>query len=66
MQVQTETFRGPRVVLDLRHLLRHLADRLLVIWDGSPIHRARWSTPFSVTVVHRDCGRSICGAMRLT
>lgn len=25
----------------LRHLQRHLGSRLLVIWDGSPIHRGR-------------------------
>ncbi len=25
----------------LRHLLRHIAGKLLVIWDGSPIHRAK-------------------------
>ena len=40
MQVQTDAFRGPRVVRFLRHLLRHIAGKLLVIWDGSPIHRA--------------------------
>ena len=39
MQVQTEAFRGPRVVRFLRHLLRHIQGKLLVIWDGSPIHR---------------------------
>ncbi len=41
MQVQTAAFRGPRVVRFLRHLLRHIAGKLLVIWDGSPIHRAK-------------------------
>jgi transposase len=41
MHVQTEAFRGPRVVRFLRHLLRHIAGKLLVIWDGSPIHRAK-------------------------
>ena len=25
----------------LQHLLRHISGRLLVIWDGSPIHRAQ-------------------------
>jgi transposase len=40
MQVQAQAFRGPQVVRFLRHLLRHLAGNLLVIWDGSPIHRA--------------------------
>ncbi len=41
MHVQSEAFRGPRVVRFLRHLLRHIAGKLLVIWDGAPIHRAQ-------------------------
>ena len=41
MHVQTEAFRGPRVVNFLRHLLRHTTGKLLVIWDGSPIHRSK-------------------------
>lgn len=41
MQVQTEAFRGPRVVRFLRHLLRHVSGKLLVIWDGAPIHRSK-------------------------
>jgi hypothetical protein len=28
------------VVRVLKHLLRHLPGRLLVLWDGSPIRRA--------------------------
>ena len=41
LRVQERPFRGPDVVRFLRHLLSHLPGRLLVIWDGSPIHRAR-------------------------
>ena len=41
LTVQQRAFRGPDVVRFLRHLLAHLPGRLLVIWDGSPIHRAR-------------------------
>ncbi len=41
MQVQQRAFRGPQVVRFLRHLLRHIPGQLLVIWDGSPIHRCR-------------------------
>ncbi len=41
MQVQDEAFRGPRVVRFLRHLLRHIPGKLLVIWDGAPIHRSK-------------------------
>jgi len=39
LQVQERAVRGPDVVRFLRHLLRHLPGRLLVIWDGAPIHR---------------------------
>jgi len=40
MHVQEYAFRGPRVVRFLRHLLRHIPGKLLVIWDGAPIHRS--------------------------
>ena len=36
---QERPFRSPDVVRFLRHLLRHIPGLLLVIWDGSPIHR---------------------------
>ena len=41
MHVQAEAFRGPRVVHLLKHLLRQIPGRLLVIWDGAPIHRSK-------------------------
>jgi transposase len=41
MHVQESTFRGQQVVCFLRHLLRHIAGKLLVIWDGAPIHRSQ-------------------------
>jgi hypothetical protein len=37
------------VVRFLRHLLRHLPGPLLVVWDGSPIHRARAVKAFLAT-----------------
>jgi transposase len=33
--------RAPQVVLFLRHLMRHIPGRLLVIWDGLRQHRSR-------------------------
>lgn len=39
MQVQRAAFRGPTVVRFLRHLLRHLSGKLLVLWDRAQIHR---------------------------
>lgn len=29
------------VVAFLRHLLRHIAGKLLIVWDGAPLHRRR-------------------------
>jgi transposase len=34
-------FDGPAVVAFLKHLLRHLPGKLLVIWDGLPAHRGQ-------------------------
>ena len=41
MQGQDEAFRGPRVVRFLKHLLRQIPGKLLVILDGSLIHRSK-------------------------
>ncbi len=41
MQVQKQAFRSDGVVRFLAHLLRHLPGKLLIIWDGSPIHRSQ-------------------------
>ena len=40
MMAQPKAFRSPDVVKFLKHLLRHIAGKPLVIWDGSPIHRS--------------------------
>lgn len=39
MQTQDHAYRSPDVVRFLRVLLRKVRGKLLVIWDGSPIHR---------------------------
>src|SRR5690349_24534410 len=39
LAVQDPALRGQHVVRFLRHLLRQIPGRLLVIWDGAPIHR---------------------------
>lgn len=41
MMEQDRAFKGPDVVRFLKHLLRWIAGKLLVVWDGSPIHRAK-------------------------
>lgn len=39
LQVQRQAFRGPTVVRFLRHVLQHVPGKLVVLWDGAPIHR---------------------------
>ncbi len=39
--IQREAFRGPAIVGFLRHLLRQVRGKLLVIWDGAPIHHCQ-------------------------
>jgi transposase len=41
LQVRDHPLRGPDVVRFLEHLLRHISGKLLVVWDGSAIHRAQ-------------------------
>jgi len=41
MMEQDRAFKGEDVVRFLKHALRQIAGKMLVIWDGSPIHRAK-------------------------
>jgi transposase len=41
MRVQRYAFCSHAVVRFLRHLLCHIPGKLLVIWDGAPIHRSQ-------------------------
>ena len=41
MLEQDRAFKGEEAVRFLKHLMRQIPGKLLVIWDGSPIHRAR-------------------------
>jgi hypothetical protein len=36
---QERAFKGDDVVRFLKHLMRKIEGKLLLIWDGSPIHR---------------------------
>jgi hypothetical protein len=40
MMEQEGAFKGEDVVCFLRHALRQISGKLLVIWDDSPIHRS--------------------------
>jgi len=47
--VRQESLNGLHTIEFLKHLIRHLGPRLLVIWDGSPIHRRVLVTDFLQT-----------------
>lgn len=49
VQVRERPFRGPAIVDFLRHLVRQIPGKLLVIWDGAPIHRAQPVKDFLMT-----------------
>jgi putative transposase len=49
--VQERAFHGADVVRFLQHLERQIGGRLLVVWDGAPIHRSRVVTEFLATEV---------------
>lgn len=38
---QARAFKGPDVVRFLKHALSQIPGKLLIIWDGSPIHRSK-------------------------
>jgi transposase len=44
--IRPESLNGMHTVAFLEHLVRHAGRRLLVIWDGSPIHRRAAVTDF--------------------
>ena len=41
LQIRARSLHGPDVVRFLQHLLRHIPGKLLVVWDGAPIHRTQ-------------------------
>ena len=41
LMVQERAYRGKDVVRFLKHLGQHIVGKLLVLWDGAPIHRSR-------------------------
>jgi transposase len=41
LQVQEEAYHGCDVVRFLKHVLRHIPGKLLILWDGASIHRSQ-------------------------
>jgi transposase len=48
MQMQDHSYKGPDVVRFLQILLREIAGKILVIWDGASIHRSKVIQAFLV------------------
>jgi transposase len=53
--VRKEALNGQHTITFLEHLQRHIGEHLLVIWDGSPIHRRAEVADF----LGREAGRGI-------
>ena len=41
LTMQEQAFDSDAVVAFLKHLLKHIKNKLLIIWDGAPIHRSQ-------------------------
>src|SRR5215208_3022359 len=41
LHVQEDAYHGDDVVRFLRHILRHIPGKLLIVWDGASIHRSQ-------------------------
>lgn len=41
VQVQDRSFKGEDAAEFLRHLMRHIKGKILVVWDGCPIHKSK-------------------------
>ena len=39
-QIHEGSIKSPQVIEFLKHLQRHIKGRLLIVWDGAPIHRS--------------------------
>ena len=40
-QFHPGSIKSPQVIEFLKHLQRHVSGKLLILWDGAPIHRSR-------------------------
>jgi len=41
MQMQEQAYHGSEVVRFLKHVLRHIAGKLLIVWYGASIHHGQ-------------------------
>jgi transposase len=52
----TSSIKGPHIVIFLKHLLRCLPGKLLIVWDGLPAHRSKLVQDFVAALE----GRILC------
>jgi hypothetical protein len=64
MMEQDRAFKGEDAVRFLKHLMRQIPGKLLIIWDGSPIHRGGALKDFLAAGQLLRCNRSSCPATR--
>jgi transposase len=61
VQMQDRAFKGVAVVRFLKHLLGHLGRKLLIIWDGAPIHHDQFVTAFVAAARGQLCVEQLPG-----
>ena len=49
--IRQESLNGLHTIEFLKHLIRHVGPRLLVVWDGSPIHRRKEVKQFLASAI---------------
>jgi transposase len=59
--VQARAFKGGDVVRFLKHLLNRLGSKLLIIWDGAPIHHDRSVNLFVAGTAGQLCMEQLPG-----
>jgi transposase len=59
--VQARAFKGGDVVRFLQHLLNHLSSKLLIIWDGAPIHHDHQVNLFVESTAGQLCVEQLPG-----
>ena len=63
---QERAFKGEDAVRFLKHLMRQIPGKLLVVWDGSPIHRSQALEDFLASGLPNGCNWSNFPAMPRT
>jgi hypothetical protein len=63
LMMKERSFKGPDVVQFLQGLLEEIPGKVMVIWDGAPIHRSKAVKEFLAKGRRRGCTLSPCQPM---